>query len=210
MKCEPDCTCRRHADYRDEEVELARRLKISAFQLGRPKSEIQRFRTSLSQRRPEVLAKTQIHRGRKRSKSTSIKMSEGQRRRYLEVPEYRQRKSEAAKRIHANPSAAVLEGYRKSTEHLLRLGPSGLYAGTVPELQMAGIFEATGIEYDWQVRFGRYVVDFYLPRTNEVVEVDGVYFHPNGPDRARDQYLLDRGVAAVHHITDVELKEFCS
>ena len=80
-------------------------------------------------------------------------------------------------------------------------------AGTGPELKMARILEETGIEYEWQHPFGRYVVDFWLPRSKEVVEVDGVYWHPNGPDCARDQYLLDRGVVEVHHITDLELGE---
>jgi very-short-patch-repair endonuclease len=71
---------------------------------------------------------------------------------------------------------------------------------------MAALLEEAGVSYEPQVRFGRYVADFYLPETNVVIEVDGVYWHPNGPDGARDQYLLEQGVTAVLHITDEQLK----
>jgi very-short-patch-repair endonuclease len=71
---------------------------------------------------------------------------------------------------------------------------------------MAALLEEAGVSYEPQVRFGRYVADFWLPATNEVIEVDGVYWHPDGPDEERDQYLLSNGVSRVSHITDMQLK----
>lgn len=72
---------------------------------------------------------------------------------------------------------------------------------------MAELLDTAGISYEWQHRIGRYVVDFYLPDVNAVIEVDGVYWHPNGPDERRDSYLRHKGVSAIYHVTDRELQE---
>jgi very-short-patch-repair endonuclease len=81
-------------------------------------------------------------------------------------------------------------------------------AFTLPELAMAKALEDAGVEYEPQHRIGPRVVDFYLPVNRTVIEVDGIYWHPNGPDKERDAYLLASGeVDQVVHITDTQLKE---
>lgn len=205
MKCAPDCRCRRHAATRDPDMELSRRVKISAYQLGRPKSPEHKQKITDAQRRPDVLARTQVHRGRRRSDQTRRRLSEGNRRHWADP---------AAAALHREALATARPAYESARRAgIHRAVEDGRWtqrpetAGTRPELHMAEILDAAGIRYEWQHRIGRYVVDFYLPDANAVIEVDGVYWHPNGPDERRDAYLRGRGIAAVHHVTDRELQE---
>lgn len=59
------------------------------------------------------------------------------------------------------------------------------------------------VEYIFQKTFGRFVVDFYLPDYNIIVEVDGEYWHGESKgDKVkainRDRYLLGLGLTIVH------------
>lgn len=163
--------------------------------------------------------------GRVFSPETRKKMSEGQRRRAgrdvnSEAELERRLKISASSLGKKHPPGCrhcmAARAYKHTEEARIKLsnnmarrlseGQLPTY-GTRPELQMAAILEEFRVEYEWQHRIGRCVVDFWLPRTNEVVEVDGVYWHPDGPDRERDQYLKDTGISAVHHVTDLELEE---
>ncbi len=63
-----------------------------------------------------------------------------------------------------------------------------------------------------QVRFGRYVVDFYSPELRAVFEADGDYWHGvteaarPGYGAQRDAVLLDfPGINHVFHFTDKDL-----
>ena len=60
--------------------------------------------------------------------------------------------------------------------------------------------------YREQVRFGRYVTDFYVPALNTVYEADGSFWsHHQDKDREarRDEYLRDTcGVAEIAHFTE--------
>lgn len=80
--------------------------------------------------------------------------------------------------------------------------PTGLeYA-----LQM--LLEDADLEFEAQRRFGRYVVDAYVPNRNLVFEADGQfwYWHKDKKREAkRDEYLRSSGVGAVVHLTDEDL-----
>jgi very-short-patch-repair endonuclease len=71
---------------------------------------------------------------------------------------------------------------------------------------MAAILEWADIKFETQVPIGKYCVDFYLPESGGVVEVDGEYWHKNGSEK-RDAFLLSHGVSYVTHVTDRQLKE---
>ena len=52
---------------------------------------------------------------------------------------------------------------------------------TKPELQVKAILEELGIVYQQQFPIQRKLYDFYLPKYNVLLEVDGVYWHSNLP-----------------------------
>jgi len=89
--------------------------------------------------------------------------------------------------------------------------PGRRRAGTRPEQVMAALLEWAGVRFEAQRQFGRYVVDFYLPDSRAVIEVDGEYWHKRNEQRnqgyqaRRDQFLLDTGVVSIHHVTDGQL-----
>lgn len=70
------------------------------------------------------------------------------------------------------------------------------------ERYFAALLEYAEMEFEPQRRFGRYVVDFFIPASNAVIEIDGDWpWHRDGEREARrDAYLLERGVAFVNHI----------
>jgi very-short-patch-repair endonuclease len=65
------------------------------------------------------------------------------------------------------------------------------------EMAIANLLDALEVEYEPQKPIGRYVIDFYLPHKNLVVEVDGEYWHqrPGVPekDARRDAFLREKG-----------------
>lgn len=65
----------------------------------------------------------------------------------------------------------------------------------------ARILDALGERYERQARFRWYLVDFYLPDRNLVIECDGDYWHSlpkqQRIDKAKDTYLRNRGVAVA-------------
>lgn len=65
------------------------------------------------------------------------------------------------------------------------------------ELIVKNELDMLNIDYIEQKRLGKYLVDFYLPSANVVIEADGDYWH-NRPERKqkdikKDQYLISRG-----------------
>lgn len=57
------------------------------------------------------------------------------------------------------------------------------------------------------MRFGRYVVDFWDAEREIVYEADGSYWHRDlQRECRRDSYLLERGVAAVVHLDEADLR----
>ena len=70
------------------------------------------------------------------------------------------------------------------------------------------LLQDAGLEYESQVRFGRYIVDAWIPSHNLVFEADGMFWwnhKDNDREQRRDRYLVDKGVIAVIHLTDEDL-----
>lgn len=79
---------------------------------------------------------------------------------------------------------------------------------TCLEVAMRHLLENAGFGIDEQVRFGCYVVDAYDPENGLVWEADGSFWYSHQDKEAekrRDDYLLNRGVSAVIHLTDTDL-----
>jgi very-short-patch-repair endonuclease len=121
---------------------------------------------------------------------------------YVPTLEARQRMSAASKGRPKSPAhrAALAKALRESDAYT-----NSRWSGTWPEQVVAAIFEYSDVRFEVQKRIGQKIVDFYLLDSKAVVEVDGVYWHPNGPDKERDDYLLAKGVSHVYHVTDVLL-----
>jgi very-short-patch-repair endonuclease len=79
------------------------------------------------------------------------------------------------------------------------------------EHQLRELLKQSGLEFQEQVRFGRYVVDAWVPELGLVFEADGQFwYHHQDKDREarRDGYLVERGVTAVIHLDDDDLAQF--
>ena len=76
------------------------------------------------------------------------------------------------------------------------------------EKALALLLDEAGLEYEEQIRFGKYVVDFWIPEIEVVFEADGMFWsHHQDKEREmnRDNYLLNKGVSSVVHLTDTDL-----
>lgn len=86
-----------------------------------------------------------------------------------------------------------------------RVTPTGL------ELALRTLLCGAGYGFEEQKRFGRYVVDAFVPELNMVFEADGMFWfhHQDAEQEARrDAYLVARGAAAVVHLRDEDLESF--
>lgn len=104
------------------------------------------------------------------------------------TPEVRAKQAEAAARNHA---AGIY--FR---------GPTSL------ELALRGLLQTAGLEFEEQVRFGRYVVDAWVPSHGLVFEADGSFWYSHKDkerEARRDAYLMNRGAIAVIHLTEEDL-----
>lgn len=80
---------------------------------------------------------------------------------------------------------------------------------TTPEKIMREFLDKVGVEYKQEYKIGKYWADFYLPKHNAVIEVDGDYWHSlpkvKEKDTRKDKYLKSKGIN-VMHIKECELK----
>ena len=60
---------------------------------------------------------------------------------------------------------------------------------TKPEQMFASILVAINIQYETQKSVKRYVCDFYIPKYNTIVEIDGDYWHAN-PSKFSSEDLI--------------------
>jgi len=78
------------------------------------------------------------------------------------------------------------------------------------EKAVMGVLEQMGETFKFQYPFGRFVVDFYLPKRNVVIEADGTYWHSiperQKQDKAKDKYLASLGIKVIR-ITDKEINK---
>ncbi len=73
------------------------------------------------------------------------------------------------------------------------------------EHKLEALLHSAGFEFEEQKRFGRYIVDAWVPSHKLVFEADGKYFHPEGSNIERDKYLISHGALAVIHLTEEDL-----
>ncbi len=81
-------------------------------------------------------------------------------------------------------------------------GPTSL------EYALSHLLQSAGLEYEAQVRFGRYVVDFWVPSHNLVFEADGSFWNHHkdaAREATRDSYLRNKGALAVIHLNEIDL-----
>ncbi|MDR0867443.1 MAG: DUF559 domain-containing protein [Planctomycetota bacterium] len=63
-----------------------------------------------------------------------------------------------------------------------------------------------GLDFDRQKVIGNYIVDFYCPAVNVVIEIDGVsHDHKGDYDVRRDEYLQNLGLTVIR-VADAEVK----
>ena len=75
------------------------------------------------------------------------------------------------------------------------------------EINLYWLLDVAGVSCEPQKRFGRYVVDAYVPSHQLVFEADGKYWHQDiERQKRRDAYLLGNPlVQAVIHLDDKDL-----
>jgi len=98
----------------------------------------------------------------------------------------------------------------KMAEAAARRHAAGVYfrGPTKLELALRGLLTSAGFNFQEQVRFGRYVVDAWVPSRRLVFEADGSFwYHHQDKEREarRDAYLMDRDAVAVVHLTEEDL-----
>lgn len=101
----------------------------------------------------------------------------------------------------AKIAASVAEAYRRGDYRNQR---------TWPELALRNLLQTADFEFKEQVRFGRYVVDAWVPSRGLVFEADcSFWYHHQDKEREakRDAYLVARGVIAVVHLTESDLRD---
>lgn len=118
--------------------------------------------------------------GKKRSKSFCLKMSK--------------------LNTGRKPDLKTRNKMRNSRLNYMELGIGKMF-NTKPELKMKELLNKLGIEYIFQKRIINYMVDFYIPNKNLIIECDGNYWHnyPTGleKDRIRDERLKLKGYQII-------------
>ena len=78
---------------------------------------------------------------------------------------------------------------------------------TVLEYALQMLLEDAELEFEAQVRFGRYTVDSYVSSRNLVFEADGSWYHQDKErEQKRDNYLIEKGALAVVHLDEHDLE----
>lgn len=81
-----------------------------------------------------------------------------------------------------------------SVKHLEKMQKNMQGAGTEPEKIMRSILKELKIKYSRQKIIGTFIVDFYVPDSNLVIECDGDYWHKTEKgierDKRKNEFLL--------------------
>ena len=79
---------------------------------------------------------------------------------------------------------------------------------TPQEKAIEKILDEFGLRYDTQHFFVHYIVDFWIPEINMIIEADGIYGHFKKRDLKRDTELMALPmVDNILHIKDTTYKE---
>ena len=60
------------------------------------------------------------------------------------------------------------------------------------------ILDGFGLRYETQHFLMRYVVDFWIPEINMIIEADGIYGHYKKRDIKRDMDLMELPLSLIH------------
>lgn len=115
-------------------------------------------------------------------------LREGQKKRYLD-PEAKRKLAEVMAEVRARPE------YREAVA--AGIAASKKFSRTDIEIIVESLLQTSGVEYEAQKHIGWWIVDFYIPDKNLVIECDGDYWH-NKPevkarDARKDAYLTRKG-----------------
>lgn len=76
------------------------------------------------------------------------------------------------------------------------------------EERAAALLDLLGLQYERQVPYGRWVIDFHVPKLNLYIEVHGGYWHDLEKNVARDERKMDKLTRDGHKVlywrTDTE------
>lgn len=194
MKCQADCTCKRHTAQKRPEVREKQRLS----NLGKNKGR----------KRPDLAAMNQD--------PNIIMKRRASMQKHWQDPAWRAKLAGAAGRPTGvkDTRPRVYQDHAAFVAHCRRVAPlgaaasnrrSGRTSATYPEVVMAALLEFAGVEFEAQKRVGNKICDFYLPATNSVVEVDGAYWDKYKDKPKRDAYLHEHGISFVQHVSDLTL-----
>ena len=82
---------------------------------------------------------------------------------------------------------------------------------TGQEKLVENVLKDFGLRFEQQALFSNYIVDFYVPELNIVIEADGIYGHSKKMDIKRDKDLMEIGIEKVLHVkaaTKADIYEF--
>lgn len=153
--------------------------KISSKLRGRniPRDVIEKLRTSLK-RSFSSGERSPWNKGLTKESNDSLReMAERKKGRSLVLSEA-SKKSKSEKLRSHHPS---LETRQKMSEirikNLLKNKSRFKWFNTKPELEMKNLLKRYGLNFIHQKKVGKYIFDFYIPKFNLLIEVDGVYHH---------------------------------
>jgi len=146
----------------------------------------------------------------------------------------KQSKSAKKRKVHGHTGRKhSKEAIQKMRENTLRMISEGKYkqTDTEPNRIFEKLLKDSGIEYEKEKIRDYYSFDFYLPKMNLYVEIDGDYFHsnpkfyPNGPktktqkinyyrDKKKNQYCVDNKINIIRFwendiINNIEMIKEC-
>lgn len=152
--------------------------------------------------------------GKKRSKETKRKIAEKARERWGR-PEFKQKMKphlEALKRDISGENNPMYGKHHteKARKKIVNAMWKRLKDNLTPlELSVAKVLDSLNVEFELQKIIGVYIVDFYIPARNLIIEADGNWH--NEPerkerDRKRDRWLKSRGYHIIR-IKEPEIKK---
>lgn len=164
-KCEPGCTCWLHSPERRE------RLRQLATEQGK--------REGHEKRSAQVAAVWEKRTKEERDTISRKAIASGRKTRHS--PE---RRRISAQKMRDRWEAMTQEQKDASIKRLLT--GRGKKATEI-EIAVAAVLDILSISYEFEFSLDRFVVDFYIPSLNTVVEADGEYWHRSPETQAKDQ-----------------------
>lgn len=180
------------------------KAKMSATHKGKPAPEGmgERMRQCNTGRRHTEEARramSEARRGQPKSEEHKAKITEAHKQRMLD-PVKREERARIIRRVAAN----LTPEQRKAASVAGRLGCMRAVSergSTSIERAIAKVLDGLGVEYKPQNLMGFYVMDFYVPQYNLVIECDGTYWHSKPGARRRDiiknKWIRSQGMLLV-------------